>query len=190
MLLLKVLEQNVSHASPLFSGDCWKSLFSTLCSFRFHNYLLIQKKLCIFFNIHLTWSFVDFFSWVFFPLTLCVTMLFLHSTATLGICLLLCWLNHLFFVIISWSLRISYAHCFTHFISIHNSHLYTIIYVIVLMPCFLSEYRTLVNRHLILHVSKPLQYQQVKNDWVFNSNQWKAQKSLRCVNHESLKFSQ
>ena len=34
------------------------------------------------------------------------------------------------------------------------------------------------------------EYQQGKNDWVFNSNQWKAQKLLRFVNHESLKFSQ
>ena len=41
MLLLKVLGQSVSHASPVLFGDCWKSLFSTLCSFRFHNYLLI-----------------------------------------------------------------------------------------------------------------------------------------------------
>ena len=37
---------------------------------------------------------------------------------------------------------------------------------------------------------KPPRYQQGKNDWVFNSNQWKAQKLLRFVNHECLKFSQ
>ena len=121
-------------------------------SFRFHYYLHIKKKktqLCIFFIIHLTWLFVHFFFWIYSLLTLYVTTLFLHSIGTLGICLLLCWLNHLFFVFISWRLRISYAHCFTHFISLHNFHLYAIIYVIVLMPCLLSEYQTLVNRHLI-----------------------------------------
>ena len=104
MFLLKVLGKNAFHAFPLFSGNSWKSLVSTIIStmklfFQISLLIPYTKELCIFFNIHLTWSFVHFFFWIFSPLTQCVTTLFLHSTGTLGICHLLCWLNHLFVII-------------------------------------------------------------------------------------------